>query len=204
MRKFTRITTNLDDQSYQQALLELLPECGCWSEGLYLRVTDHARRFVEYTDGYLEFLPWPTLRHHILLQEMLDRLASALEPPGEVIFGPYRVKIRDGKFREPDLVGYLDRKDQRMEDRFAHGADIIVEIVHEDDPDRDLVTKPKDYAEGKIPEYWIVNPLDNTITVLTLGKRRYKKHGVFRRGQKATSVLLPDLIVDVDSVLNAG
>ena len=38
---------------------EVLPQ-GCWSDDDYLWLTDHTRRLVEFTDGYLEILPMPS------------------------------------------------------------------------------------------------------------------------------------------------
>lgn len=43
-----------------------------------------------------------------------------------------------------------------------------------------------------------------TITVLTLAGEEYQVHGVFRFGQRATSVLLPGFTVDVAAALAAG
>jgi Uma2 family endonuclease len=63
--------------------------------------------------------------------------------------------------------------------------------------------KPLDYAEGGIPEYWIVNPIDETITVLTLAGDAYVTHGVFRRGERAASQLLAGFSVSVDEVFGA-
>jgi len=33
-----------------------------------------------------------------------------------------------------------------------------VEVVSKDKPERDLIDKRGDYAEARVPEYWIVNP----------------------------------------------
>ena len=63
--------------------------------------------------------------------------------------------------------------------------------------------KRQDYAEGGVPEYWIVNPLDATITVLHLAGDAYVEHGVFRRGHTVTSLVLPGFAVAVDTVLDA-
>ena len=79
-----------------------------------------------------------------------------------------RMRIREGKFREPDLLLLRDRSDSRCQDRYWLGADVVVEVVSPDDPDRDVVEKRADYAEARIPEYWIVDPRDKTITVLVL------------------------------------
>ncbi len=50
-----------------------------------------------------------------------------------------------------------DANDPRRQNRFWLGADLVVEAVSEDDPERDTVDKVADYAEAKIPEYWIIN-----------------------------------------------
>ena len=64
--------------------------------------------------------------------------------------------------------------------------------------------KRVDYAEAGIPEYWIVNPEEESITVLTLDDDSYREHGVFRRGSAATSLLLQGFVVDVNVVLDAS
>ena len=79
-----------------------------------------------------------------------------------------------------------------------------MEIVNPDDPERDTRTKRRDYAEARIPEYWIVNPLDETITVLTLNGDAYAEHGVFGRGQRADSACLDGFAVAVADVFDAA
>lgn len=93
--------------------------------------------------------------------------------------------------------------DPRYQDAYWLGADLVVEIVSPDRPERDIEEKPHDYAESGIPEYWIVNPLDTTITVLTLDDGAYTLHGIFSRGEKATSRLIAGFSVDVNTVFDA-
>jgi Uma2 family endonuclease len=121
-----------------------------------------------------------------------------------VLFAPLRLQIRPDKFREPDLLLLLDRDDPRNQDAFWLGADLVLEIVNPDDPERDTVVKRADYAEAGIPEYWIVNPLDETVTVLALDGEAYVEHGVSARGQLAASRLIPALNVAVDAVFDAA
>ena len=54
-----------------------------------------------------------------------------------------------------------------------------------------------------IPEYWIVDPDQGTITVLTLKKRKYAVHGRFRKGQEAVSRALPGFRAGVAEALEA-
>ena len=93
-----------------------------------------------------------------------------------------------------------DRADRRRQDRYWLGADLVVEVVCPDDPDRDLVEKRADYAGAGIAEYWIADPRHDTITVLTLGGDAYVEHGTFVRGEAATSPSLKGFVVDVAAV----
>jgi len=101
------------------------------------------------------------------------------------------------------LGAVQDAHDPRRQNRFWLGADLVVEVVSEDDPERDTKVKRADYASAGIPEYWIVNPLEKTITVLVLEGEMYSEHGVFRRGDRARSKLLEGFVVSVDEVLDA-
>jgi Uma2 family endonuclease len=168
-----------------------------------LGLTDHLTRLVEYTDGYIEILPMPTVFHQAVLRFLFLKFHTFVSPmDGAVFFAPLRIRIRPGKFREPDLLLVKDAKDSRCGNRFWTGADLTLEVVSEDKPERDLVEKRQDYAEGKVPEYWIVNPQTQTITVLRLKKGKYVEHGVFKRGDAATSVLLPGFKIKVSEVFD--
>ena len=175
-----------------------------WTEAQYLQLTDGCRRLLEFTDGHLDILPMPTDQHQVIVRFLLLALfPRVLELGGTVLFAPLRLRIRDGKFREPDLLLVLDAHDPRRGNDFWTGADLVVEVVSPDDPGRDTQDKRLDYAEAGIPEYWVVNPLDETVTVLVLRETAYVEHGVFRRGRQTDSVCLPDCSLDVASVFDA-
>jgi Uma2 family endonuclease len=59
-------------------------------------------------------------------------------------------------------------------------------------------------AEADIPEYWIVDPRTDTITVLTPNDAAYRTHGMAARGTTATLVLLDGFAVDITGVFNAA
>ncbi len=180
-----------------------MPPQGSWSDEQYLWLTDRTRRLVEFTDGRIEELPVPTATHQAIILFLLDLFKQYLGPRGGfVLFAGLRVRMREGKFREPDVVALRDRSDPRNQDRFWLGADLVVEVVSPDDPDRDLVVKRADYAEVAIPEYWIVDPRVETVTVLTLAGSAYVEHGVFARGDTATSPLLDGLTLAVTALFD--
>ena len=184
--------------------IDLQPLQGLWTEAQYLRLTGGRRRLIEFTDGTLEILSMPTDRHQVIVRQLfLTLFPRATDLGGTVLFAPLRLGIRAGKFREPDLVVLRDSGDPRRGNDFWTGADLVVEVVSPDDPDRDFRRKRVDYAEARIPEYWIVNPIDETVTVLVLAEDSYVDHGVFRRGQPVRSVCLPECSLDVTSAFEA-
>jgi Uma2 family endonuclease len=191
-------------QEYQQVVLELLPDQGRLSEEDYLWLTDQTSRLIEFTDGYIEVLPMTTDEHQGILDFLNDEVKRYIRPRGGVVrFAPLRLRLREGKIREPDLLLLLDRHDPRRSNRYWSGADLVMEVVSPDKPERDLVEKRAEYAAAGIPEYWIVNPMNRTILVLTLAGNRYAEHGTFRIGQQATSVLLTGFSVSVTEVFAA-
>ncbi len=185
--------------------LDLLPLQGLWTEAQYLKLTNQTNHLIEFSDGAIEVLPMPTSGHQVILLLLYELFRAVIQPAGgKILVAPLRLQVRPGKFREPDILMLRDAGDPRYQDAFWLGADLVVEIVSPDQPERDLKEKPRDYAEAGIPEYWIVNPLNNTITVLVLEGETYVAHGIFQRGDRAVSKLLDGLSVSVEDVFNAS
>jgi Uma2 family endonuclease len=183
----------------------LLPLQGEWTEAEYLAL--NSTRLAEFSDGCLEVLPMPTRWHQLIVKYLFKNMEAYLEahPGGEVFFAPLPVHLWPGKYREPDLV-YVRPERWRNDPRYPEGADLAIEVVSEGEEDRrrDLVIKRQEYATAGIAEYWIVDPLEQRVTVLTLDGQAYLVHGVFAPGERATSVLLTGFEVDVAAAFAAG
>jgi Uma2 family endonuclease len=184
-------------------IAHLFPAQGTWSEEEYLGLTGN--RLVEFSDGYVEVLPMPTTSHQALVAYLYGLLHAYASKHGlgKVLFAPLRVRLWPDKFREPDLVFMMKAHSRRMGEEFWDRADLVMEVVSGDPEDqkRDLVTKRREYARAGIPEYWIVDPEKETVTVLSLAGKRYAVHGLFAKGSVAKSVLLPEFTVDVATAL---
>jgi Uma2 family endonuclease len=121
---------------------------------------------------------------------------------GTVLCAPLRVRLWEGKFREPDLVVMLAEHRDREHETYFDGADLVIEVVSDDAPERDLVTKRNEYAQAGIPEYWIVEPQTETITLLRLEGAQYVEEGRFGRGDLVRSVLLAGFSIETTAVFN--
>lgn len=183
----------------------LYPEQGAWSEEDYLALDTN--RLIEFTAGRLEFLPVPSLLHQLIVEFLYWQLKSFVDQraSGKVLFAPLRVRVAKDKFREPDVMFF---KPGRLKDkrRPPTDVDLVMEIVSpgEESRDRDLRVKRREYAAAGVAEYWIVDPEEQTITVLALSGQRYRQHGKFRLGQEASSALLKGFRVAVADVFTAG
>jgi Uma2 family endonuclease len=183
----------------------IFPVQGDWSVEEYLSLpTNH---LVEFEDGRLEVLPMPLDFHQAVVLYLLEMLLAFAKPrrKGVVRTAPLPVRLWEDKFREPDILFMLARHKSRIRG-FWDGADLVMEVVSDDAKGRkrDLVKKRLEYAKARIPEYWIIDPKDHKIIVLTLKGKTYRVHGEFTKGMQATSVLLPGFSVSVDEVFAQG
>ncbi|HRJ41191.1 MAG: Uma2 family endonuclease [Caldilineaceae bacterium] len=186
-------------------IAELFPSQGHWSEGDYLAL--ETNRLVEFSNGYIEVLPMPSISHQFIslyLYRLLYNFVSSLAL-GTVLTAPAKVRLWRGKYREPDLFLLLAQSARRIHEQYVDGADLVMEVVSGGarDRDRDWIEKRQEYAQAGIPEYWIVDPETETVTVLALEGGEYAEYGEFCRGETATSKLLPGFVVLVDDVFDA-
>lgn len=185
-------------------IAELYPDQGDWTEEEYLALPGN--RLIELSDGRVEVLPMPTEAHQFIvayLYRILHEFVMA-RSLGKVLFAALPVRLKSGKFREPDVRFLSVDHRGRSRGKYWEGADLVMEVVSENDPKRDLETKRAEYAKAGIPEYWIVNPRSGQILVLTLEGDEYAVHGQFSAGQVATSRLLAGFNADVAAVFAAA
>lgn len=144
------------------------PLQGSWAVEQYLALD--VGRQVEFDNGKLEFLPWPTELQQAIALFLCFQVRQVVEKSrkGICLVAPFRVKINESRFREPDVLFMLEENRERRKSNYWNGADLVIEIVSEDDPNRDLIEKRFDYAQAGVQEYWIVDPRDRSILVLSL------------------------------------
>jgi Uma2 family endonuclease len=185
-------------------IARLFPAQGSWSEEEYLELTGN--RLVELSHGVVEVLPMPTDSHQAMVAFLYAALHAYVSARGlgKARFAPLRLRLAPSKFREPDILFLAVERDHLRGEKYWSGADVVMEVVSDDDRQRDLVTKRREYAAAGIDEYWIVDPLEQRITVLCREGDAYIEHGAFVRGQQASSRRLPGFALAVADVLTAA
>ena len=179
----------------------MYPLQGDWTVENYLGLD--SGMLVEFSNGFVRVLPMPSLLHQWIVRflfQILDRYVTA-RGLGEVFFAPLPIQLTPTKYREPDVVFVRPERIRTMQGPPV-GADLVIEVVSEggESRDRDYVEKRSEYAAAGIAEYWIVDPQQRSVTVLTLAGHEYVEHGVFVSGGIAASALLGELRIAVNDV----
>jgi len=176
-------------------LLELLPGPGEWAEDEYYFVSDRGR-FVELSNGNLEFPPMPTESHQLISLRLTTALFAfvAQHKLGQIRYAPLPVRLWPGKIREPDLVFMSAAHADRIE-KYWGVPDLVVEILSgtQADIDRDRRVKREEYAQAGIAEYWLVDPEGKTIEVLRLEGKAYREAARLAENDTLTSPTFPGL-----------
>ncbi|MEG4217222.1 Uma2 family endonuclease [Microcoleus sp. Pol14C6] len=68
--------------------------------------------------------------------------------------------------------------------------------------DRDYARKRAQYAARGIAEYWVIDPIEQVVTVLRLQDGQYVEVGVFRDGEAIVSPMFPQLSLTVQQILS--
>ncbi len=76
---------------------------------------------------------------------------------GVVMTAPFQMKLENG--REPDILFVKTAHVDRLQATYLEGpADMVVEVISPESIGRDRGDKFYEYAQGGVPEYWLVDP----------------------------------------------
>ena len=147
-----------------------------------------------------------------LLQKLLDKHIESLQVDLETYSG-VGIEIprvdRENNVRDPDLIVCEQEQWLSMlhltKAIFAAGNPpaLAVEVASPGNTKRDTVDKRFEYALAKVPEYWIINPVDGYVLVLDLDldTNEYREIGEYRGSELISSPLFPTLKVSAETLL---
>ena len=148
----------------------------------------------ELADGELYEMPPPNLDHQELIGFLYWMLRSYLHGTtpklGRVWHGA-GVALSDTMMLIPDLVFVRSQRQDILRTNYIDGApDLVVEALSTDRR-RDLALKRGWYAAAGIPEYWILDPVNDTLTILELSGNEYTERAVLGSNDVLTTPMLP-------------
>jgi Uma2 family endonuclease len=123
------------------------------------------------------------LRNHIKLTGL-----------GKVYIAPVDVELAPHTVIEPDVVVVLKEHLEIMHySRIIGAPDLVVEVASPSTARYDRHEKLNRYAQAGVSEYWIVNPVTQTLEILILENSSYQLLGVFKEQDAVRSKIVPTM-----------
>ena len=122
---------------------------------------------------------------------------------GQVFASRFAFELTEFRAPEPDVAFVRNERLHLVHQTgMADGPDIAVEIVSRESRHRDYFEKKQLYQDAHVPEYWIIDPLQNRVEFYRLMEGRYEltpleNNRIFR------SVALAGFWLDVEWLLTS-
>ena len=172
----------------------------------YFEIREKSEDLLEYIDGFVYMSPSPSIKHQRISGKLFNKFANFLEgKPCEVFHAPVdielkNIKMDDTKFVIPDLSIICD-KTGFTDARYIGVPNLILEILSPSNQTHDLITKLNLYMNYGVQEYWIVNPMLNSVTVYALNdEEMYEQHDMKTEIGYITSKFLLGFSVDLQEI----
>jgi len=131
---------------------------------------DDGHRY-ELLDGSLVVTPAPSRSHQVALLELAMLLTSGCPPHLQVLLAPFDVTLAPDTVLHPDLV--VADKSQLTEHELPAAPVLAVEILSPSTRRIDLTLKRSRLGAAGCPSYWVVDPLEPSLTAWELVEGRY-------------------------------
>ena len=160
----------------------------------------------ELIDGELFRMPSPNIAHQRTSMRLFLLVAPFVENRnlGEVFNAPTDVVLSDHDTVEPDLLFISKERMGIIGTLNVQGApDLVVEIHSPSTAQRDLTAKRELYARHGVKEYWPIDPVARTVTVLLLRDGEFVEVDVYKEGDTVTSPTLEGFSFRVEEIFPA-
>jgi len=116
---------------------------------------------------------------------------------------PVKSKLNEDIFTvvQPDICVICDK--EKLDDYGCIGApDIVIEILSDGNNKKELKYKFDVYEESGVLEYWIINPMGQTVTINKLVNGNYQTSRLLTTGDDIITPILPEFILKLEDVFD--
>ena len=163
----------------------------------YLEIPNDGRRW-EVVDGEPYVSPAPSTKHQTALFQLTHFVSIYLRdhPVGRAFFAPFDVVLGELDVVQPDFLYIRRERLGLLIDNGIKGTpDLVVEVLSESTRRLDEKVKLGLYERCGVEEYWIVDPVLETVKVRRRGEAGFGSPELLAReaGDTLTTPLLPGL-----------
>ena len=172
-----------------------------WTYEEYYRLDDDQR--YELIEGNLLMSPAPDTWHQNWLNDINLFLSQFVKQRklGRIFIAPIDVVFDPENTVQPDIVFVSAANADMVQRRAIFGTpDLLIELVSPSSVKRDRYDKKDLYARFGVKEYWIGDPANKSLEILTLKEGRYELHCAAEEKGKLTSLVLAGLEFDLTEI----
>ena len=174
-------TTSNHPDTVQRADYVSGPKQGEWTYAHYAALPEDGQRY-EVLDGVLYMSPAPNLWHQDVALEIASflRIHVKLTGLGNVFISPVDVELAPRSVVQPDVVVVLRANAAILhyDSRIIGSPDLVIEIASPSTARHDRQRKRSLYARTGISEYWLIDPVRQTLEILVLEGAAYRSTGL--------------------------
>ena len=161
----------------------------------------------ELLDGDLSMVPAPNLKHQTVQLQLARRLASFVQEQksGKMFIAPCDVVLSDTNVVQPDLLFISQERRHLLSggENVQGAPDLVIEILSPSTADKDRGVKHKLYGRHGVTEYWLVDPIAETISIHRQQAGKLAATRTFGRKETLRSPLLAGLKLHLDDIFSS-
>jgi Uma2 family endonuclease len=170
----------------------------------YCLLPDDGNRY-QVLEGELTVSPAPRLLHQDIVLQLALLLSGYVKAHhlGKVYVAPVDVILGPTTVVQPDVLFVRSEHREIVTDQNIQGPpDLCVEVLSPGTESIDREHKNVLYARYGVPEYWIVDPMRQTVSVYTLEQGRFAFRGEMSGDDLVTSSIVVGLELRADSIFS--
>lgn len=172
----------------------------------YLELPDDGKQY-ELIEGELILNPAPVPRHQFIAANILGELRAYRRQygGGKVAGAPIDVVLAEDVVLQPDAIFIRTERLSIISDKNIQGApNLAVEVLSDSTRRRDEIIKRKLYERFGVDEYWIVDPVVDTVKIYRRSEGAFVRAAEIstETGGEITSPLLPGFALDVNVIFD--
>lgn len=190
----------------ETALLEKKNGKVTWAEFRNMELDDNDPYIYELFNGVIMKRAAPSLIHQEVSGNLFADIKIFLRqnPMGRVYSAPVDVEFDKYNAFQPDLAFVTNERSFLFEDGdYIKGApDLIVEIISPGNVRRDRVEKKEICQQFAVREYWLIDPLSQTVEIYVMRDNDYQLHDFLEQTGKATSTVLTGFELEISTLFS--
>jgi len=168
----------------------------------YKSLPESETKRYELMEGELIMVPSPSFEHQRISRNLEFILHSFVQEKnlGTIVDAPLDVHLGEDVV-QPDILFISKERSPIITEEEIRGApDLVIEILSPATAERDETYKKTLYARHEVKEYWIVDPEEKTIKVMTLGKAGFESSGTYGKSDILKSSIFSGLAITLSEV----